>query len=204
MNRPSHPALPRMPGSAILAVVFLGLKSVVGLIFGTVTASMIPPGVTALLVLGGLLNAALAIGLVMRQNWARITGMVLSGIAIGIVVIETAAAGGASGGNPASIGLSILLLFVLSHRNTRAWCVGRGPNETPLGAAGPEPFTYLDRVVLLEDIDDLGLRAGAVGTVVDLPAEPDTVLVEFGDHADREPIQVTLHVSEVRPAAEAG
>ncbi|MEU5154471.1 hypothetical protein [Glycomyces sp. NPDC021274] len=200
MNRPADPYLPRMPGSAILAVVFLGLQAIVALIVGVALPSLIPPVLALLLIAGGVLHAALAIGVAMRRPWARMTGIVLCGAAIVLTVLEIvlAAQAGTTSTGGAGLGISILLLYFLAHRNTRAWCFDRSPRETVLGPAVPEPFTYHDRVELLEGIDKIGLRARAVGTVVDLPAEPRTVVVEFDDHPDREPIQVTLHVDEIR------
>jgi hypothetical protein len=200
MNRPPDPYLPRMPGSAILAVVFLGLQAIVGLVGGVAVFSLFSEGLALLLIAGGVLNAAVAIGVAMRRPWARITGIVLCGAGIALPVIEMflAAQTGATPTAVPGLGISMLLLFFLAQRNTRAWCFDLSPQETGLGPAVPEPFTYHDRVELLEGIDKIGLQARAVGTVVDLPAEPRTVVVEFDDHPDREPIQVTLHVDEIR------
>lgn len=202
MIRTSDPVLPRMPGSAIIAVVLLGLQSLLGLGWGVSLGSLIPEGLAVLLFMGGLLNAVLAIGVAMRKNWARVTGMALSGIAVGVSVLGLliAAADGAPVGNPGAIGFSIVLLFLLAHKNTRAWCGDIG--SARFGPAVPEPFEYRDRVELLNDLDEAGVRAGAVGSVLGLPSEPGTVLVEFDDHPDREPIEVVLHVSEIKRAAE--
>ncbi|MDA1362749.1 hypothetical protein O1R50_24235 [Glycomyces luteolus] len=205
MNRAADPVLPRMPGSAILAVVFLGLQAIVAVGGGVALLPLIPAGLALLLIAGGLLNTAIAIGIGMRRPWARITGIVLcaAAITLGAVDLLLAAAEGVPSTGGAGFGLSILLLFFLSHRNTRAWCNDLDPAETALGPAEPELLTYQDRVELRESIDDIGLRAHAVGRVVDLPPEPRTVVVEFDDHPDREPIRVTLHVDEIRLVAEA-
>jgi hypothetical protein len=197
MNRSSDPVLPRMPGSAIIAVVLLGLQALVGLGTGVALGSLIPQGLAVALFLGGMLNAVLALGVAGRKNWARMTGMVLSGIAVGASVLGLliAAAEGAPIGNPGAIGISIALLFLLSHKNTRAWC--GDPESARFGSVAPE-FEYRDRVELLNDLDEVGLRAGAVGSVIGLPSDPGTLLVEFDDHPDREPIEVVLHFSEIR------
>jgi hypothetical protein len=200
MNRHADPYLSRIPGSAILAVVFLGLQAVVALAGGVILLAVMPPGLALLLIAGGVLSAAIAIGVAMRRAWARMTGIVLCAAGIALTVLEmllAAQAGTTSTGGP-GLGISILLLFFLSHRNTRAWCFDLSPAESALGPAVPELFTYGDRVELLDGVDAIGLRARAVGTVVDLPAEPSAVVVEFDDHPDREPIQVTLHVDEIR------
>ncbi|MFG3338525.1 hypothetical protein [Glycomyces sp. NPDC048151] len=208
MNRSADPVLPRMPGSAILAVVFLGLQALLGLGIGVASASLGSLGLTVLVFAAGVLNAVLAVGVAMRKNWARMTGMVLCGVAIGFTVIGmfVAAAEGVPAGNPAGLGIAILLWFFLAHKNSRAWCNDLGREAAVLGPRGgaDEPFTYRDRVELVEDFAKAGLRAGAVGTVVDLPAAPGTVVVEFDDHPDREPVQVTLHIDEIRPAIAAG
>lgn len=204
MNRSSDPELRRMPGSAILVVVFFALQAIGSLIAGFALHSLIPQGLAVLLILGGVLNAAIAIGVAMQRRWARIVGILLCAAAITLSAIDLlfAAAEGVPTAAGAGFGLLILLLFFLSHRNTRAWCNDLEPTETALGPAEPESFTYRDQVELLKGIDEIGLRANAVGTVVDLPAEPEMVVVEFDDHPDREPIQVKVHVDEIRLVAE--
>jgi hypothetical protein len=205
MNRSSDLVPSRMPGSAIIAVVLLGLQALVGLVTGIALNSLIPQGLAVLLVMGGILNAALAVGVAMRHNWARVTGLVLSGIAIGATVIGflISAAEGTPIGNPGALGISIGLFALLAHKNTRAWCNGREAAVFgPLDDAD-EPFKRHDRVELVDGVEEAGLPANAVGTVIELPATPRTVVVEFDDHPDREPVQVTLHVDEIRPVAEA-
>lgn len=207
MNRSSDPVLPRMPGSAILAVVFFGLNAIiaVGAGFVLLSLSLIPLAFALVLIGVGFLHTAIAIGITKQQPWARLTGIILSSASIALSLLDLllAAAEGAPSTGGAGLGLSILLLYFLTRQNTRAWCNDLGPAETPLGLAPPEPFLPDDQVELVESIEGIGLQVGAVGTVVELPAVPGTILVEFDDHPDREPIQVTLHVSEVRPVAEA-
>lgn len=206
MNRSSEPERPRMPGSAILVVVFLALQSIGSLLAGFALYSLIPPGLAVLLILVGGLNAAIAIGVAMRKPWARSTGIVLCAAAIALTVMDLllAAAEGVPPRNPAGLGLALLLLYFLSHRNTRAWCndIGRESVFGPIDESS-DPFTYRDRVELLESVEESGLRARAVGTVVDLPVDPRAVVVEFDDHPDREPVQLTLRVDQIRLVSEA-
>jgi hypothetical protein len=202
MNRSADPVLPRMPGSAILAVVFLGIQAVLALGSVVFLTCLIPTGFVVALLVDALISASIAIGIVRRRPWARIAGIVVCGAVLTLVAVDLglAAAAGVPSTSGAGLWFPILLLVFLTRRNTRAWCNDLGPTETPLEPACPEPFARLDRVELLEGIDELGLQANAVGTVIELPATPRTVVVEFDDHPDREPVLVTLHFDEIRLA----
>jgi hypothetical protein len=204
MNRSSDLVPSRMPGSALIAVVLLGLQALIGLAVIALN-SLIPQGLAVLLFMGGILNAALAVGVAMRLNWVRVTALVLSGIAIGATVLGFlfSSAEVAPIRNPRDFGIAIGLFAALARKNTRAWCNGRQVAVFgPLDDAA-EPFKRHDRVELVDGVEEAGLPANAVGTVIELPATPRTVVVEFDDHPDREPVQVTLHVDEIRPVAEA-
>lgn len=56
----------------------------------------------------------------------------------------------------------------------------------------------LDPVVLTEDLPDLGLKRGDMGTIVEVFAEADFE-VEFVTAAGHTQALVTLHINQVRP-----
>jgi hypothetical protein len=62
------------------------------------------------------------------------------------------------------------------------------------------PYRDLERVVLVRDVPDAGLRAGDVGTVVWVYGT-EAVEVEFVTHAGQTQALRTLAVGDVRPVA---
>lgn len=62
------------------------------------------------------------------------------------------------------------------------------------------PYRELERVVLVRDVPEAGLRAGDVGTVVWVYGA-EAVEVEFVTHAGRTAALRTLAVGDVRPVA---
>jgi hypothetical protein len=59
----------------------------------------------------------------------------------------------------------------------------------------------LDAVVLLRDVPEHGLRAGDLGSVVEV-YPPDTVEVEFVTASGRTTALVSLRTTDVRPIAD--
>jgi hypothetical protein len=95
----------------------------------------------------------------------------------------------------------------LVRENTRLWCGIRAELR-------PEPLlierqiqeekalTYDDVVELIEDLNEYGLRAGMVGTVVDMRDDPAAIEVEFIDDRTETTALATLRPGQVRPVAE--
>ena len=68
--------------------------------------------------------------------------------------------------------------------------------------AVPEPpYRELERVVLVREVPDAGLRAGDVGTVVFVYGA-EAVEVEFVTHSGRTQALRTLAVADVRPVGD--
>lgn len=217
MNR-SEMQLPRIPGSAILAVVFLGILCLI-YVSNFVLAIVLDTGLALLFFPFAFLSATLAGGIIGRKRWARITAIVWSAMALAALVIailvqshptvNPSTTSSTSALIGANIGFQGLLLFFLAQRNTDLWCNVRGERLTrPLQLEvenSPEPgvFTFHDEVELLFDVDEAGLSAGMVGTVVDMPEDPDLVVVEFDIPEKEQTARATLKACEVRLADEA-
>ncbi|SDE46564.1 DUF4926 domain-containing protein [Glycomyces harbinensis] len=205
MNRSTDPHLPRMPGSAILAVVFLCLLALMCLTSGFNLRALSPAFGGLLLAAAGF-NASIAVGVARRRRWARATGIAGCVVVLALALFEamrTTAEGGDATVYSGLIGLNGFLLFFLAHRNTRAWCDrGREPRPQilPLARpeAAPEPFTFNDSVELLEPVEESGLRAGLVGTVVDTPSDTSDVIVEFTGLEGDQTAQVALRPDQIR------
>jgi hypothetical protein len=207
MSHDAEPQFDRAPGTAIAAIVTLGFAALSSGILGMIVMQF---AVAAgfLLVAAGLLNTLLAFGIGNRMRWAWVTATVWCGVVIiASVIVSSLPSVAASGGG----GLSFPLLYValgllLTRRRTAAWCnVGIGrPVESAADRfdedADDMELTYDDAVELTEDLEEYGLRAGAVGTIVDVRDEPVSFEVEFVDARTETTAVVTVPPEQLRRA----
>ena len=206
MVKPTVPHLRRIPGSAILAVVFLWIIAAFNLL-GSLIFLSATPLLGVILFAGAAFAAVLAVGIVKRKRWCRIAGIVWSSLMTAFWFFEAMRTTPSPPTEPTAnysglLAVWALLLLFLCLRNTRLWVDnGARPHSSSfLSVDGLTPqgevFTVQDRVEVVEDV--AGLEAGAIGTVIDVPDDPTVVVVAFDDHEDLEPVQITLRTNEIR------
>ncbi|GAB3995902.1 hypothetical protein GCM10029992_14410 [Glycomyces albus] len=88
-------------------------------------------------------------------------------------------------------------------KNTLAWCNGAPKRRSSFLSIDREPEdeeepSYSDRVELLAPLDEYGLRAGSVGTIVDMRDDPTSFEVEFVDDRTETTTRVSLRPEQLR------
>ncbi|MEU6247625.1 hypothetical protein [Glycomyces sp. NPDC047010] len=197
-----------MPGSAILAVVFLGLAALLSIPTGIALLAEIP-WLSALLFAGAALAAVIAVGVSLRRRWARIGGAVWAGTLAGFFLIEAMRVVNSVTPNSSYSTLFafwlVLMLFLLQ-RNTRLWCDGGKSQPAPTRPradpprVGPIPrqargLAVGDEVELVDDV--ARLRAGTIVVIVELP-DPEVVVAEYPHPETGVPTEVVLRRGEIR------
>jgi hypothetical protein len=118
-----------MPGKTKAAVVILWIGAALGVCIGLFTMAALDSGpvetsgagtiVFAIILVASLLNVAFAIAIQKRQNWARITTIVLCAIGLALQAVSlftgdvTALVG---------VGLNIAIIVLLASEESREWC----------------------------------------------------------------------------------
>jgi hypothetical protein len=200
MRRTSEPSLPRMPGSVILSVVFLGLVALFSLPNGLSWLSS-DPALGAIMFVGGSFAAALAVSIALRQRWARIAGIAWAGVMAAFFFVEAMRTVNVTPNSySALMAFWALLLVFLCRRNTRLWCDDGRRSQTPVPPS-PAPrrkaaFAKGDEVELLEDV--AGFEEGSVGVIVDVPEDARVVVAAFPDPETGKRTEVTLRAGEIR------
>jgi uncharacterized membrane protein len=118
-----------MPGKTRAAVIILWIGAALGVVFGLIAMaalSSVSGPDTAIVTLlfglvfvGALLNAVFAIAIQKRQNWARITAIVLcaigvAGQALSLFTGDVSALIG--------LGLNIVIIVLLASWESKQWC----------------------------------------------------------------------------------
>lgn len=203
-----------MPASAILAVALLCLSSLGCFAFGAFLVLFEAfPGATILLAACGFLDFTLAMGIARRSYWARRASIVWSGfLIVAALFLSVALADTNAAVGPLIPWIPIVLVIALTREKARIWCgdLRQGRSDSVHGrprsgflsidhpAEEEEVLTYDDEVELIEHLDEYGLRAGAVGTVVDLREDPASFDVQFIDDRTETTTLVTLRPGQLR------
>lgn len=128
MSLPADPY--PMPGKTKAAVVIMWIGAVLGLVLGLVLLVSIGPvadgrGIYTFLILvliaTAALNAAFAIAIQKRRNWARITTIVLCSIGAAVQALSVLS-GDASG--VIGLGLNVVIIVLLASADSKEWCRG--------------------------------------------------------------------------------
>ncbi|HEX2143086.1 MAG TPA: DUF4926 domain-containing protein [Glycomyces sp.] len=210
MSHDTEPRLTRAPGSAIGAIVVLAITALWHGAIGVLLVEVYAP-VGAPLVLACIFNTVLAIGVGKRMRWAWTTAMVWCGLVIiGTVIVSAQPAVAESTGGLGLPVLYVVLGILLARPNTLAWCGGRTGKQpgllaiTHLAKEEEEEtvLTYNDAVELTEGLEEYGLLAGSVGTVIAVHDEPTAFEVEFIDDRTETTALVTLGPEQLRLATE--
>lgn len=207
MNPPATPRFHRMPGSAIIAVVFLWIVAACSAIAGLGGLAVDPPA-AALLLGSSAFGMAIAVGVARRRHWARIAGIVLYTVLLALQLLPILS----TGATPTEQGSGAICLWFLpvpflAMRNTRLWCDDSGRRRSSFLAIDThstrrEALAVSDMVELIGGADDAGLRAGAVGVVVEVRTDPLRYEVEFDRPDDGTAIRAVLRPEQVRPAVD--
>jgi O-antigen/teichoic acid export membrane protein len=119
-----------MPGKTKAAVVIMWIGAVLGLVLGLVFLVSIGPvadgrGIYTFLIVvviaTAALNAAFAIAIQKRRNWARITTIVLCSIGAAVQALSVLS-GDASG--VVGLGLNAVIIVLLASADSKEWCRG--------------------------------------------------------------------------------
>lgn len=128
MSLPADPY--PMPGKTRAAVVIMWIGAVLGLVLGLVLLVSVGPvadgrGIYTFLILvliaTAALNAAFAIAIQKRRNWARITTIVLCSIGAAVQALSVLS-GDASG--VIGLGLNVVIIVLLASADSKEWCRG--------------------------------------------------------------------------------
>jgi hypothetical protein len=118
-----------MPGKTKAAVIILWIGAALGVCLGLVTMAALNSGpvetsgagtaVFAIILVASLLNVFFAIAIQKRQNWARITTIVLCAIGLALQAVSLF-----TGDLTALIGLAlnIAIIVLLASEESREWC----------------------------------------------------------------------------------
>lgn len=218
MSRNAQPRFVRMPGSVILTLVFLWIAVLVNFAVTMAVMESIPL-VGILFLVFGFINMALAMGIGLREKWAGSGTAVWTGIMIPVCMILSIEWRRANQSpwdpNPSDqnawyllLGLYILVAVFVTRQNTRKWCGLPGERRSGFFSfsSDREPEkervpTRHDQVELIGDFDEYGLRAGSVGTIIDVHDDPISFEVEFLDDRTWTAELVTLRPDQLRPVA---